>query len=575
VRRGGRGGVAPGPLDVTPAGVLGGRPRVAGWGGEGSARPALSVPARTLLVRMLRLDGHPPPPADLEDLELPEPALSDTARARLRAAVGEANVAEDRRERASHAAGKSYEDLVRLRAGDASTAPDAVVWPGSPDELPAVLAACSEERVAVVPFGGGTSVVGGVDGLRGGFPAVISLDLSRLDRLLTLDARSLTATFETGIGGRRAEALLDGQGFTLGHFPQSFEFATLGGYLATRSAGQASTRIGRFEELVLGLRCATPAGELRVEAMPASAAGPSLRDLVVGSEGAFGVVTEATLAIRARPAERRYEGWSLPSFAAGAEALRELAQVGAAPDVARLSDPGETDLALVEALAAGGLAARGIRRYLRARGHARPCLAVLGFEGERPENEARRRRAAGSLRTAGGLALGARPGRAWARTRFEGPYLRDALLDMGVLTETLETATTWSRLDGLYRAVGDALERSLAEGEVRPLVGCHVSHVYPAGASLYFTVLARQRRGAELEQWRAAKAAATEAILTAGGTLTHHHAVGRAHAPWLDREIGAVGVAALRAVKDRLDPAGIMNPGKLLPPEDEDRGPGL
>jgi len=225
-------------------------------------------------------------------------------------------------------------------------------------------------------------------------------------------------------------------------------------------------------------------------------------------------------------------------------------------------------LALAQAAADGGLAARAVRPYLRARGQPGPCLAVLGWEGDPGDIAGRRRRARRALR-AGGLSLGTAPGRAWARSRFKGPYLRDDLLDLGVLTETLETAATWSRLVPLYRTVIAALERSLTEDGVAPLVGCHVSHLYRLGASLYFTVLARQRRGAELEQWRAAKAAASAAILSEGGTITHHHAVGHAHLPWLEQEIGEVGVAALRAVKDRLDPAGIMNPGKLVPLAEE------
>jgi FAD/FMN-containing dehydrogenases len=265
--------------------------------------------------------------------------------------VGEDAVDASSAARIRRAAGKSYEDLLRLRAGDVGDAPDVVVRPAARDEVAAVLGLCAEEELAVVPFGGGTSVVGGVEPERGRFTAVVALDLGRLDRMVALDERSLTATFEAGVRGPVAEALLDARGLTLGHFPQSFEYATIGGYVATRSAGQASTGYGRIDELVLGLRCATPAGELRVDPVPASAAGPSLLELLVGSEGTLGIITEATLEVHARPEQRRYEAWSFPSFAAGAEALRALAQAGAAPDVSRLSDAGETGLALAQAAA--------------------------------------------------------------------------------------------------------------------------------------------------------------------------------------------------------------------------------
>jgi alkyldihydroxyacetonephosphate synthase len=500
---------------------------------------------------------------ELEQVELPESRLPDAGLQRLRQVVGEEHVRVDRLDRIVHAAGKSYPDLVRLRAGDAAGAPDAVVFPGSADEVAALLAACAEERVAVVPFGGGTSVVGGVEPLRDGFDSVVTVDLGRLDSL-SVDRESLLATFGAGLRGPRAEARLQSRGLTLGHFPQSYEFASIGGYVATRSAGQASTGYGRIDKLVRGTRLVAPAGELVVKPFPATAAGPALRELVVGSEGTLGVIVEATLAVRPLPADRRYEGWSFRSFAEGAEAFRAVEQAHAAPDVARLSDEEETRLAF--ALASSGSAFERVgRAYLRARGHEGGCLVITGFEGEEREVTDRRRRARAILRDGGGLPLGSRPGQAWLRGRYSGPYLRDDLLDRGVMVETLETATTWSNLQNLHEAVATALRTALEERGTPALVGCHVSHLYPSGASLYFTWMARQERGAELDQWRAAKSAACDAIVAAGGTITHHHAVGRDHAPWMRAEIGELGVEVLRAAKERLDPAGIMNPGKLLP----------
>ena len=549
------------PLEAAPAARGGAaRGRVWGWGGEGPGRPELPAAGAALLRRALHVGSDPAPRIRAEEVQLPESRLSSEARRDLEAAAA---LALDSPTRLRHAAGKSYEDLIRLRAGEAN-APDAVVCPATREQVAAVLEVCVEHEIAVVPFGGGTSVVGGVEPERGRFGAVVALDLAGLDRMLALDERSLTATFEAGVRGPAAEAQLAARGLTLGHFPQSFEYATIGGYVATRSAGQASTGYGRIDDLVLGLRCATPAGELRVDPVPASAAGPSLLELIVGSEGTLGVVTEATLGVHRRPEQRRYEAWSFASFAAGTGAFRDLAQARGAPDVARLSDAGETGLALGQAAAGGGLAARGLGRYLGLRGHQRPCLAVVGWEGERDEVAHRRSRSARILRGAGGVALGVRPGLAWARSRFEGPYVRDDLLDLGILAETLETATTWDRVEAVHRGVSSALHAALAEQGTPPLVGCHISHLYRSGASLYFTVLARAQRGQEIEQWRAAKAAASDAIVAGGATITHHHAVGRAHLPWMAAETGELGREALRAVKGRLDPSGIMNPGKLL-----------
>ena len=499
-----------------------------GWGEGGHGLPPAAVEA---LVEALGA-GAASPAVEPQDVHLPEPALPERARARLAAAVGGAHVGAGQAARLAHAAGKGYPDLVRLRAGRPAGAPDAVVSPASHDEVAAVLSVCTAERVAVVPFGGGTSVVGGVEPLRGEHGAVIALDLGRLGRVLAIDRHSLLATVEPGIRGPALEAALAAEGLTLGHFPQSFERSTLGGWVATRSAGQASTGYGRIDELVRGLRLATPAGELAARAFPASAAGPSLRELAVGSEGALGVITAATVEVHPAPAKQRYEGWLLGSLEAGVEVLRELAQADVAPTVARLSDEAET--------------------RLRAAEPREGCLLIAGWEGERLS---RRRHAERALRSADGVALGARPGGAWLRGRYSGPYVRDQLLDRGILVETVETATSWAGLLDLYGSVRSALPG---------IVLCHVSHVYATGASLYFTVLARQEPGSEIAQWEALKAASLDAIAAGGGTVTHHHAIGRDHAGRLGGEIGGLGIDLLRAAKGVLDPAGIMNPGKLL-----------
>jgi alkyldihydroxyacetonephosphate synthase len=537
-----------------------------GWGEDGHDAP-LPPSAQALLAAELgTLPSERRDPVALEAVRLSEPALPAVARERLAELVGAEHVRDDRLTRVSHAAGRGYHDLVRLRAGDASGAPDAVVYPADAGQAAAVLRACSELGVAVVPWGGGTSVVGGVAPLRGRFPAVVALDLARLDRLLAVDPVSLTVTVQPGITGPALEEALAEHALTLGHFPQSFEFSTVGGWVATRSAGQASTGYGRIDALVVALRVATPSGEIAVRPVPASAAGPSLRELLVGSEGTLGVIVDVVLRVRARPRVRRYEAFSLPAFDAGADAFRALVQAGDAPDVMRLSDAVETRVSL--ALSGGdGLATRALGAYLRARGHGDGCLTIVGWAGT-SESELRRRRAAAArtLRAHGAVALGTPVGHAWEHGRFHAPYLRDELLALGVMVETLETATTWDRLAELHEAVAAALDGALRGRGTPPIVWCHVSHVYRAGASLYFTFVARQEAGSELEQWHAAKAAACEAILAHGGTLTHHHAVGRDHAPWLPGEVGELGIELLRSAKATLDPAGVMNPGKLIDP---------
>jgi alkyldihydroxyacetonephosphate synthase len=539
------------------------RARWWGWG-EPPAGSALPLGAEALLREDMGLDVSVRTPAvSLEEVNLPDSALPTSAREALVRVVGEEGVREDRPERVLRAAGKSYPDLLRQRTGDCSTAPDAVVAPRTAAEVAAVLDVCAAAGVAVVPFGGGTSVVGGVEPLRGACGSVISLDLEHLDRIAAVDTRSLTARIESGLRLPAAEAALNAQGLTLGHFPQSYEFATVGGCVATRSAGQASTGYGRIEDMVVGVHCVAPAGALDLLAVPATAAGPDLRELVVGSEGAFGVITETELRVRPVPEARRYEGFFFRSFAEGSEAFRALAQEGATPDVARLSDESETRVSLAMA-GRHGVKARMGEALLRRRGYADGCVAICGWEGSAKEVGRRRARTARALRAHGAMAVGQSPGRAWVRGRYAAPYLRDELLDRGVLVETLETAATWSALPGLYAGVSDALRGALTADGDPALIMCHVSHLYRPGASLYFTFFTRAHPGAELEQWRRAKTAASDAILAAGGTITHHHAIGHDHVPWLAREVGETGVSALRALKDQLDPAGVMNPGKLI-----------
>jgi alkyldihydroxyacetonephosphate synthase len=534
------------------------------WWGWGDPARQMTLPSTALdrLRAALGAKAQTAEPVALEDVRLAESRLSGKLIDRLSKLLDPARVRQDRLSRVVHAAGKGYVDLVRMRGGHAEDAPDAVVFPETAAEVQAVLGFCAEAGVAVVPFGGGTSVVGGVEPLRNSFDALISLDLERI-RGVEIDSRSLTAKLGAGLRGPEAEAALARAEVTLGHFPQSFEFATVGGWVATRSAGQASTGFGKIEEMVVGLECVSPAGEIEVKALPATAAGPQLRELFVGSEGTLGVITKATLKVRPQPRQRRYEGWMLKGFAEGADAFRLLEQRGAAPDIARLSDEAETLLTL-ELAGGGSIVQRAGRKYVRARGYEGGCLAILGFEGEAAAVARRRGQATRILRSAGALSLGSRPGLAWLRGRYDGPYLRDALLDNGMLVETLETAAQWSDLMDLYASVRTAIRKALEARGTPPLVMCHISHLYPNGASLYFTFIAAQEQGVELEQWQAAKSAATDAIVAANGTITHHHAVGRDHAAWLSREIGDLGVDLLRSMKARLDPAGIMNPGKLI-----------
>jgi alkyldihydroxyacetonephosphate synthase len=521
------------------------------WGDPNHAKP-LSEGIRSLLTQALGVTGSPETGLDADQVRLRPSELATVHREALAAVVGPDHFRVDDRDRLLRAGGKSTLDLLRRKDSGLQDAPDAVLLPGCDDEVAEILRYCSQHGIAVVPFGGGTSVVGGLDPIRGDFTAAVSLDLRRFDQLLDLDEVSGEAEFGAGVTGPRAEDLAGAQGFSLGHFPQSFEFASLGGFAATRSSGQNSAGYGRFDDMIRGLRIITPAGVLDLGRAPQSAAGPDLRQLVIGSEGVFGVITRVRVAVHPAPQATRYEAWSFPDFATGTAALRTVTQTAAGPTVIRLSDEAETGVNLATTESIGDSQITG------------GCLAITVFEGTQAHAESRHAETRALMTAQGGTSLGEDPARAWERGRFGAPYLRDALLANGALCETLETATDWSNVPVLKAAVTEALTTALAESGTPALVLCHISHVYATGACLYFTVIAGQR-GDPIEQWRAAKTAASDAIVAAGATITHHHAVGADHRPWMSDEVGDLGVQVLRAVKATLDPAGILNPGKLIP----------
>jgi alkyldihydroxyacetonephosphate synthase len=522
------------------------------WSGWGNPDDAVSLPdgMLKLLADGLGVTAPGARVAGMEGVALASPRLGEDVVSSLSAVVGAENVDASHEARVRHLRGKSTPDLLRLRRGEAGGAPDVVLTPATHQEVMELLAVCSEQRVAVVPFGGGTSVVGGLEPDADGFAGVAALDVRRMAGLVELDEVSRLAVLEPGLRLPQAEALLGERGYTLGHFPQSYEYATVGGSAAARSSGQSSAGYGRFDELVMAMRVATPSGALSLGRAPKSAAGPDLRQLILGSEGALGVITSLTVRVRLSPAHKIYEGWRLPSFQAGADALRRLVQDGPLPTVLRLSDEAETALNLARPGALGQPGAGG-------------CLAIVGYEGSEEEVAARREGGARVLREAGGEPDASEAGESWVRDRFRGPYLRDALLDAGAIVETLETAGFWSALPGIYEAVSSALRDALSAQGTPPVILCHISHVYPAGASLYYTISCAALDD-PLAQWGLAKAAAGDAIIAAGGSISHHHGVGRDHLRWYEQEVGELGIRALTAVKQQLDPAGILNPGILL-----------
>jgi alkyldihydroxyacetonephosphate synthase len=466
-------------------------------------------------------------------------------------------------DRASHAYGKSFRDVVRGARGEFPTPPDLVAFPRDEADVAGILDWCTDARIAAIPYGGGSSVCGGVEPCVGdAYRGAVSIDLAKLGAVLEIDRSSRAARIQAGIYGPALEGALRPHGLTLRHFPQSFEFSTLGGWIATRSGGHYATLYTHIDDFVESLRVVTPSGAFETRRLPASGAGPSPDRLWIGSEGILGVIVEAWVRLQDRPRFRasaavRFAGE--PGFARGAEAVRRLAQAGLFPSNCRLLDAQE---AATSGAGAGDAA-----------------ILVLGFESADHAPDAWMARALECCRDAGGeVAAGAGATRtdaeashegaagAWRRAFLEAPYLRDVLVRAAVISETFETAVTWDRFErfhaGVMQAASDAVARICGAGSV----ACRFTHVYPDGPAPYYTVLARGRRGAELEQWGAIKSAASEAILRLGGTITHHHAVGRDHRPGYDRERPEPFARALRAAKAALDPAGVLNPGVLIDP---------
>ncbi len=524
-----------------------------GWGYEDQAPTATQLREAAEGIRArFGFGGEVESPVPLAEVALRE------SRLKLPTSFGDL-FSEGRYERVSHALGKAYRDVVRGFRGEFENPPDLVAFPRDESEIEAVLSWSEAEGAAVVPFGGGTSVVGGVEPRVGERP-VVSLDLRRLDRVLEVDPTSLAARIQAGATGPGLEEQLREHGLTLRHFPQSFEYSTLGGWIATRAGGHFATLETHIDDLVESVRAITPRGTWESRRLPGSGAGPSPDRLLIGSEGTLGVIADAWVRVRPRPEFKASVGVRFDDFNVAVGAVREIAQSGLHPSNCRLLDAAEAELT--------------------GAGDGSAHLLLLGFESAHHPVDDLMDLALGIAREHGGTPGEVRSSSggedavgAWRGAFLLAPYLRDTFVACGVLSETFETAITWDRFEEFHATVMETTRKAVSEvsgvpvdGPGAPRVSCRLTHVYPDGAAPYFTVLASAIRGGEVEQWDEIKAAVSEALIEAGGTITHHHAVGRDHRPWYDRQRPAPFAAALRAAKAELDPAGMLNPGVLLDP---------
>jgi alkyldihydroxyacetonephosphate synthase len=543
-----------------------------GWGDEGigfdsNAHPGLWPYAKAVLD--VEEDEVNAPHAPIEAVRLCQAIRHDGFLAELRQRMRPDQICDSRWERVVHAYGKGFRDLFRMRRGMAEGAPDLVLYPENEHDVVMTLRAAARHDVVVIPFGGGSNIAGCLERSESRRVAV-SLDMRRMRRVLAVDVESCTARIEAGAFGPDLEEQLNGYGLTLGHFPDSFLHSTLGGWIATRSAGMQSDKYGKIEDMVIALRMVTPMGVLATRTVPKSSNGINVNHLCVGSEGTLGVITEATMRVHLRPESRRTHGYLFPEFEAGIEAMHECVRKECVPSMLRLSDPDKTALSLAFKPPSSRLsqaAAKVMKGYLRAKGFdfARACLMLTTFEGSETRAARQRTEVNAIYRRFGAVDLGPSSGKSFESTKYDFPHIRDFLLDRGITSDVSETSTVWSNIPALYGATTTALRTAILESGVKPWVGCHISHTYHCGASLYLTFACRQQDGNEMQQYLHVKRAVQQSFIDHGATLSHHHAVGTEHLPWLTDDISPLGVTAVAAIKAGLDPDNIMNPGRLRP----------
>ena len=545
-----------------------------GWGVEGVGFHYQDKPAfRPFVMEAIDLDVDTPAPEamSLESLSIPKPLISDELVAELAEVVGAANAVSEDMDRIVHTYGKSVRDLMRMRSGDIPRVPDIVVYPASEAEVQQIVDRAVAANAVLIPFGGGSNISGSLHALPDETRPVISVDLGRMNHLIAVDEDSGLARIQAGTLGPDIEAQLEPLGWTLGHFPDSFTHSTLGGWAATRSSGMQSDKYGDIAEIVRGLRVVMPGKVLVVRPLPSTSTGPSVREMILGSEGRLGIITEVTVQVHRIPQERQIIGYLFPSWDASLDTMHDISESDARPTVTRVSDGRETRFSFAtrkksSKLSISSLVSKGLMKVLERRGwqldHA--CLSFIGYEGSKSHVAREKKLVKDIVTKHGGIVLGKGPGVLYDQKKFDTPYLRDFLLDRGAMGDVSETAAPWSKLKPLYDNVMAAANQAFAELGVRGWIMCHLSHSYHSGACLYFTFAFMHEQADPLAQYDRVKSAIQQAFVDSDGTLSHHHAVGTEHAPWLEQDISAPGVHMIDGLFSAMDPGQNFNPGKIV-----------
>lgn len=509
-------------------------------------------------------------PVAFDEIVLPEPRINKSIIEQLNQVLQPRQIKLDKHERLIHCYGKSFRDLWRIRNGIIDSAPDAICYPESEDDVVAILSIASQHNIIVIPFGGGSNIAGCVEAIETANRAVITLDMREMNKVLAIDKKSLTARIQAGTMGPILEEQLNKAGVTLGHFPDSFEYSTLGGWVATRSAGMQSDKYGKIEDMVFSLRMVTPQGTIVTKTVPKASNGIDINHLCIGSEGILGVITEITMKVHRLPECKKFYGYLFSDFEQGVAAILECQRQNCMPIVTRLNDPDKTALSFAYKTKEKGIGnhlAKVIKlylKYVKKLNFSKACLMLIAFEGDKKAVKQQRKKVNAIYKKWGAFSLGTKPGNSFEKSKYDFPYLRDYVMNYGIMADVSETSTTWNNLLPLYYKTREAIIQATLDTGSQSVCGCHISHTYHAGASLYFTFACSQKPGEELKQYDYIKKAAEDAFIKYGGCLSHHHAVGYEHRPWIQDDISALGVKAVQALKNNLDPQAIMNPGKIV-----------
>ncbi|GAA4267168.1 FAD-binding oxidoreductase [Frondihabitans peucedani] len=542
-----------------------------GWGVEGTAfhhedKPAFAPFVKKMVGVDLGSDAITAAPA-FDELDIPASRLSSEVASSLSLVVGEGNVVTGDLERVVHTYGKSIRDLIRIRGNIFPRVPDAVVYPATESEVAKIVAAAVEYDLVLIPFGGGSNIVGSLEPMPDEERMVVSLDMGRLDRVLDIDEDGRVARIQAGAQGPDIEEQLNAKGWTMGHFPDSFTHSTLGGWVATRSSGMQSDKFGDIADMTKGLRMVRPDGVVVIRAVPSASTGPSLREMILGSEGRLGVITEVTVQVHRIPEQREILAYLFPTWEAGLAAMQAIAESDANPSVTRVSNEIETEMSFATSKESKGVSAlvmQGLQRFLKVKGWdlTKMCLSFIGYEGSEEHVSINQKLVAKIVKKHGGIGVGKGPGVLYDQKKFDTPYLRDFFLDHGGAADVSETSAPWSKLLPLYTEVYAAANRAFEKVGVQGLIMAHLSHSYHSGACLYFT-FAFEHGDNALEQYDVVKKAIQDAFIQEGGTVSHHHGVGLEHAPWLGQDVSLPGLALMQGLLDSADPKRNFNPGKV------------